>query len=92
VFRPAPNSEQFTGSLRQSLAWTPDQRFLLWVQGDDRRLWKVPAAGGRPEKVGMPMGDIKNLAVHPDGRQFVFDAQTEEPGHEIWALENFLPR
>jgi hypothetical protein len=40
----------------------------------------------------MPMGDIKNLAVHPDGRQFVFDAQTEEPGHEIWALENFLPR
>jgi hypothetical protein len=38
------------------------------------------------------MEDLKNLAVHPDGRQFVFDAATEAPGHEIWALDNFLPR
>lgn len=89
VFRPAtPDGD--TGPLRQSLTWTPDQRFLLWVRGN-RTLWKVPAAGGQAEKVGIPMENLKNLAVHPDGRQFVFDAATEEPGHEIWALENFLP-
>jgi len=89
VFRPAaPDGD--TGPLRQSLAWTPDQRFLLWVRGN-RSLWRVPAAGGEAEKVGIPMENLKNLAVHPDGRQFVFDAATEEPGHEIWALENFLP-
>ena len=92
VFRPAANSEQFTGAFRQALAWTPDQRFLLWVQGDDRSLWKVPVAGGQAEKVGIPMQNIKNLAVHPDGRQLVFDAATEEPTQEIWALENFLSR
>jgi Tol biopolymer transport system component len=90
VFRPvAP--EGSTGSLRHALAWTPDQRFLLWVRGDGS-LWKVPAAGGQAEKVGLPMENIKNLAVHPDGRQFVFDAATEEPTEEIWALENLLAR
>jgi Tol biopolymer transport system component len=92
VFRPAANSEQFTGALRHALAWTPDQRSLLWVQGDDRSLWKVPVAGGQAEKVGIPMQSLKNLAVHPDGRQLVFDAATEEPTREIWALENFLSR
>ncbi|MGH9253546.1 MAG: LpqB family beta-propeller domain-containing protein [Vicinamibacterales bacterium] len=90
VFRPA-NELGSTGSLRQALAWTRDQRFLLWVRGD-KSLWKVPAAGGQPEKVGIPMENIKNLAVHPDGRQLVFDAATGEPTEEIWALENFLPR
>jgi Tol biopolymer transport system component len=90
VFRPV-GPEGSTGSLRHALTWTPDQRFLLWVRGDGS-LWKVPAAGGQPEKVGIPMENIKNLAVHPDGRQFVFDAATEEPTREIWALENFLSR
>jgi Tol biopolymer transport system component len=92
VYRPAANSEQFTGALRQGLAWTADQRFLLWVQGDDKSLWKVPAAGGQAEKVGIPMESIKNLAVHPDGRQLVFDAATDQPTEEIRALENFLSR
>lgn len=46
---------------------------------------RYPVAGGQPEKVGIPMENIKNLAVHPDGRQLVFDAATEEPTHEIWA-------
>ncbi|MBI2185700.1 MAG: PD40 domain-containing protein [Acidobacteria bacterium] len=90
VFRPV-DRELGTGWHRQALAWTRDQRFLLWVRGD-KSLWKVPTAGGRPEKVGIPMENIKNLAVHPDGRQFVFDAATEEPTEEIWALENFLSR
>jgi Tol biopolymer transport system component len=91
VFRPG-SLELDAGAPRHALAWTPDQRFLLWVRGDDRSLWKVPAAGGQAEKVGLPMENIKNLAVHPDGRQFVFDAATEAPTREIWALENFLSR
>jgi Tol biopolymer transport system component len=91
VFRPVDPGPD-TGTLRHALAWTPDQRFLLLVRGDDRSLWKVPAAGGQAEKMGIPMENIKNLAVHPDGRQFVFDAATEEPTREIWALENFLSR
>jgi hypothetical protein len=89
VFKPV-SPELGTGWYRHSLAWTRDQRFLLWVRGD-KTLWKVAAAGGQPEKVGIPMENIKNLAVHPDGRQLVFDAATEEPTEEILALENFPP-
>jgi Tol biopolymer transport system component len=91
VFRPAV-SELGTGALRQALAWTPDQRFLLWVRGDGA-LWKVPALGGQAEKVGIAMASIKNLAVHPDGKRIVFSG-VGEPNTStsaIWALENFLP-
>jgi Tol biopolymer transport system component len=90
VFKPNSPELGTTWHLN-SLAWTRDQRFLLWAR-EDKRLWKVPVAGGQPEKVGIPMEGIKNLAVHPDGRQLVFDAATEEPTREIWALENFLSR
>src|SRR5205085_9419142 len=61
VFRPEV-SELGTGSLRQALAWTPDQRSLLWVRGEGS-LWKVPALGGIAAKVGIPMRFIKNPAV-----------------------------
>jgi Tol biopolymer transport system component len=90
VFRPVSPELGTTWHLH-SLAWTRDQRFLMWAR-EDKSLWRVPAAGGQPEKVGIPMEGIKNLAVHPDGRQLVFDAATEEPTHEVWALENFLAR
>jgi hypothetical protein len=90
VFKPKSPELGTTWHLN-SLAWTRDQRFLLWAR-EDKHLWKVPVAGGQPEKVGIPMEGIKNLAVHPDGRQVVFDAATEEPTREIWALENFLTR
>jgi len=98
VFRPATGPEMGTGALRQALAWTPDQRFLLWVRGDGT-LWKVPALGGKAEKVDISMGFIKNLAVRPDGKQIVFDAGTGGVFNmglgggtaAVWALENFLP-
>jgi hypothetical protein len=89
VFKPV-SPELGTGWYRNSLAWTRDQRFLLFARAD-KSLWKVPAAGGQPEKVGIPIENLKNLAVHPDGRQLVFDAATEEPTEEILALENFPP-
>jgi Tol biopolymer transport system component len=89
VFRPTVG-EIGTGSLRQALAWTPDQRFLLFVQ-DDGALWKVPTVGGQAEKVGLPMQNIKNLAVRPDGKQIVFDANAGAAAGEVWALDNLLP-
>ena len=91
VFRPAVPFG--TGELRQALAWTPDQRFLLFVN-DDGALWKVPALGGEAEKVGISMGLmglIKSPAVRPDGKQIVFSATTGGGTREVWALENFLP-
>lgn len=85
IFR--PQTREFgTGALRQALAWTSDQRFLLFVRGDS--LWKVPALGGQAEKVGPQAGGI---AVHPDGKRIVFHSLGERGTSKVWALENFVP-
>jgi hypothetical protein len=89
VFRPKV-PEMGTGSLRQALARTPDQRFLLFVQGDGG-FWKVPALGGEAEKVGISMAEWGSPAVHRDGKQVVFSATGGPNTGKVWALENFLP-
>jgi Tol biopolymer transport system component len=88
LFRPA-DSEVATGALRQALAWTPDQRFLLFVRADGA-LWKAPALGGKAEKVGISMRGVKSPTVHPDGKRIVFSGVGEFT-RKFWVLENFLP-
>lgn len=90
VFRATPWEDARFGNL----AWTPDQRYVLFANRENERdgkqlLWRVPAAGGTPEKIGLSMGTIMSPRVHPDGRRIVFESL--EPGlPEVWALENFL--
>lgn len=90
VFRPAVR-ELGTGAMRQALAWTPDQRFLLFVRGSDRLLWKVPALGGEARKSGLSMAGIKSPSVHPDGSRLVFSAAGAQNTGKVWALEKLLP-
>ena len=86
------------------LAWTPDGRNLLFRRGsadtkqpgDLQRptvpadLWRIPVAGGEPERVGATMpGFLLGLHVHPDGQRIVFSAGGSKK--ELWVLENFLP-
>lgn len=84
----------FDGSRYNALTWTPDQRFLLFVRGDEATegiLWRVPLSGGRPEKVGISSaGRIKSPTVHASGRKLAFRT-SETDDNEIWTLENFLP-
>ncbi len=93
VYRAAP---WLDGSRFQALAWTPDQRYLLFVRGAPSGVastaWRVRATGGDAEPLGVSMpAHIRMLGVHPDGRQLVFRSQV--PGNlEMWALENFLPQ
>ena len=73
-----------------TLAWTPDQRFLLFARKDSQP-WRLSAAGGEPQQM-LTMSinaKIKSPAVHPDGKSIVFG--TLEGNNEIWAFENFLP-
>lgn len=77
-----------------SVAWTADGRQLLYVtSGADGSgsLWRVPAAGGEPQKLGVPVqGPFVSLRVHPDGRRIIFTSG--ERSSEIWVLENLLPK
>jgi Tol biopolymer transport system component len=75
-----------------SVAWTPDGRQLLFLRGSkpSSDLWRIPAEGGQPQKIGpLPKG-AQGLRVHPDGQRLAFTAG--DPGTtEIWVMENFLP-
>ena len=69
-----------------ALAWTPDQKHLLFLENDSL-LW-ISASGGATEAVGIKINRLKGVSVHPDGKHLYFTAPV--PG-EVWALENFLP-
>jgi len=75
--------------------WTRDGRHLLFIQREDDpavgRLWRVPAAGGEPEPLGLARNGLGRVpAVHPDGRTVAFAEGQEHT--EIWVMENYLPR
>jgi len=88
---------------RPIIAWTPDGQSLLFtkhIPGKGTELWFVPAGGGEARKLcnpqemmcqGMTYGAVFSaLDVHPDGQRIAFDCF--EYRHEIWAMENFLPK
>ena len=83
------------GSRYNTLAWSPDQRYLVFVNASvdasaPSVLWRVPATGGAPEKMGISMSArIKSPAIHPDGRRIAFGSTDGDSG-EVWVLENFL--
>ncbi len=83
---------------RRGLAWTPDGHHLLFgkprqtdsPQEQTIELWRIPAEGGEPQRLGLAMENLRDVTVHPDGRRIAFSAGKE--GAEVWVLENFLPK
>ena len=75
-----------------TLKWTPDGKYVLFViSGQDKDgLWRIPIAGGEPQKLGLEMEKIIDLSIHRDGQYIAFSASTTRPA-EIWVMENFLP-
>ncbi len=82
-------------ALPYAIAWTPDGRYLLFAKYQEKQseLWRIPAAGGAPEKLGVLPEGFRNLSIHPDGRRIIFSAgsDTTPRKREVWAMENFLP-
>jgi Tol biopolymer transport system component len=76
----------------RGVAWTPDGRQLIvGIQsGRKTELWRVPAAGGTPEKIDINVDGMWQFRLHPDGRRIAFE--TWENNEEVWAIENLLPR
>jgi hypothetical protein len=52
-------------------------------------VWRIPMAGGELRRRGLALKGLRELRVHPDGRQIAFVAGSDKT--EVWALENFLP-
>src|SRR5581483_6346672 len=63
----------------QPLAWTPDQRYLLFTRNarpeeTGTPLLRVPVSGGPVEQMGLSMPGIQSLSVQSDGRRIYFSA------------------
>jgi Tol biopolymer transport system component len=75
-----------------TLGWTPDQKHLLFVlgEGGNFSIWKIPAAGGTAEKIGITT-DLRLRApfLLPDGKSLFFTGARVHT--DLWSLENFLP-
>ena len=55
-------------------------------------LWRIPIAGGEPQRTGLSVEGIGIVAPHPDGRRIAFDTGNRGGSpNELWVLENFLP-
>ena len=79
-----------------SIAWTRDGSHLLFSKriGEPRtpsELWRVSAAGGEPQKLGLAMWGRGGVRAHPDGRRITFTYQTDR-NNQLWVMENFLPQ
>ena len=82
------------GRYLYSLAWTRDERHLLFSRHVARpevpsELWSVPLAGGKAHKIGIPVWGRGGLSTHPDGRRVAFTYRGGEVS--LWAMQNFLP-
>lgn len=85
------------------LAWAPDGQQLLFMKTSDVKaadetykdpgqskieLWRISAAGGEAQRIGLAMSGLTNFVLHPDGRLIAFTVA--EGGGELWVMENFL--
>ncbi len=85
----APQELQYS-----SLAWSPDDRFLYFTRRADAHspfeLYRIPAAGGQPESMGLKLDGLGRIDIAPDGTRIAFAVGSS--GSELWAVEGFLPK
>ena len=84
------------GLLTFSIAWTRDGSHLLFAKRVAQptipsELWRVSAAGGEPESLGLAMWGRGGVRAHPDGQRITFIGVPDRK-HELWVMENFLPQ
>ena len=68
--------------VRRTVASDPELR--------DETLWRVPIDGSDPISTGFTMEGLRDISMHPDGRQIAFNAGWKRGEH--WVMENLLPR
>ena len=73
----ARSSEGFSG-----IAWSADNQSLLY--SSDRHLWRIPLAGGKPDKLLFAQ-DVESVAVARTGNRLAY-AQVRHPGN-VWQIE-----
>jgi Tol biopolymer transport system component len=76
--------------------WSPDGRFIYFVEGDDpnsgpQDLWRVSSGGGQPAKVLTFGTEIWDPAIDKTGRYLAFASLRRSDAMTEHVLEHFLP-
>ena len=81
------------GERVREMAWSADGQSIFLskpdTKSDTSRVWRVPAAGGKPSQVGLAMEKLTAMGLSPDGRQLAFSAGIGRS--ELWVMER-IPR
>jgi Tol biopolymer transport system component len=83
-----------------SLAWTPDGKRLVYTkgtvgrdQGADGRtgVWAIAVDSGQSVELKFSQPDIRDISIHPDGRQIAFRAGLSSES-AVWVMEGLMPK
>jgi serine/threonine protein kinase/Tol biopolymer transport system component len=75
-------------------AWAPDGHAIIVSRSNIAKsptftLWSVPISGDPPQRLGLSVDGLGDVAVDPTGKRIAFTAGM--PLTEVWVLNNFLP-
>lgn len=73
--------------------WSPNGRFLYFLDADGRKLLRVPEGGGEPELLDW-FADLRArpwFRFQPGGSRVALMCVEGDGGGEVWVMEDFLP-
>jgi hypothetical protein len=81
------------GQNAAEVQWSPDGRFLYFLDSKGKNLLRVPEAGGEPEILDW-FADVRArpwFRFQPGGSHVALMCVEGEGGGEVWVMEDFLP-
>ena len=90
-----PRQLTFLSGHLPGLAWTPDSKqiiFAISISGEagSHNLWRVAAAGGKPERVGgLGLGDASSPTVSRHGSRLAYEQRSENVN--VWQVRLTSP-
>jgi Tol biopolymer transport system component len=83
-----------------SLAWTPDGKRLVYTKAlpganagveEPTEVWATELASGQSVELKLSLPHVREIAIHPDGRQIAFHAGLWGDS-ELWVMEGLMPK
>jgi Tol biopolymer transport system component len=69
--------------------WSPDGKYIYFTERSEKpNLWRIPAEGGKPQKVWSSKNSLDIFSFHPDGNQVAFSIP--ERTTEVRVIENLV--
>jgi len=72
-----------------SAFWSPDGKYIYFTERpEETNLWRIPEAGGKPQKIWSSENRADIYCIHPDGNHIAFSIR--ERTTEVRVIENLV--